>query len=115
MDLKLADPEKHRQWTGAGNETILRNAAYLAGSGIPFEFRTPLIPGVTDTEENLRNIAAFLKEYGAGKITLLPYNKMAGGKYASVGRAYDPGFDESAEPAARREIFEEAGIRAEVL
>ena len=115
MDLKLTDPDGHRRWTGVSNEVILNNAAFLAGSGVPFEFRTPLIPGVTDTEENLSAIAAFLREHGTPKITLLPYNQMAGSKYPSVGRTYEPGFDETVEPAPRREIFEAAGILTELM
>jgi pyruvate formate lyase activating enzyme len=31
-------------------------------------------------------------------VEFLPYNRLAGAKYAKLGRAYSPGFDESREP-----------------
>ena len=84
-DIKLMDPDAHREYCGVPNGGILENLAWLKTSGIPFVFRIPLIPGITDTDENLRSIAAFA---GAAPVELLPYNVMAGAKYASVGRKY---------------------------
>lgn len=85
MDIKLISDEKHRQYTGRSNELILKNAAWLKESKIPHLFRTPLIPKITDTEENLKGIAEFI---GDDKIELLSYNTLAPAKYASVGREY---------------------------
>ena len=72
MDLKLMD-------------RILRNAELLRASGKPHTFRTPLIPGITDTGENLAAIRAFV---GADTWEQLPYNTLAPAKYASVGRTF---------------------------
>ena len=85
MDLKLMDDGAHRRYTGVSNEGILRNARILMESGVDFEFRTPLIPGITDTEENLRAIGEFVGSYKWEKI---PYNPLAGAKYAMLGREY---------------------------
>ena len=115
FDLKLMDPEKSAEWTGAGNAQILRNFGALTRTGLAFTVRTPLIPGVTDTEENLGAITELLRRYGIDRIELLPYNKMAGGKYASLGRTYDPGFDEKATPDPRLDLFHAKGITASVL
>ena len=38
-------PEKHRQFTGIDNETILDNAKRIAQTGIPMIVRVPVIPG----------------------------------------------------------------------
>lgn len=114
-DIKLMDPVQHRRYTGAGNETILRNFRALLQSGKDFTVRTPLIPGVTDTEENLWSIAMFLKELGISRIELLPYNKAAGGKYAAVGRSFSPDYDGSVPCNPRTDLFANAGIRAVVL
>ena len=78
MDLKLADPAAHKAYTGADNAVILENAAYLRACGKPHEFRTPLIPGITDTEDNL---AALRVIAGDSPHELLPYNTLAGAKY----------------------------------
>ncbi|MBQ7566002.1 MAG: glycyl-radical enzyme activating protein [Oscillospiraceae bacterium] len=89
FDLKLIDAEAHERWTGQNNAPILRNFRALAQSGVPYIPRVPLIPGVTDTEENLRAVASLLQEHGAKSVELLPYHRTAGGKYAMVGRVYD--------------------------
>lgn len=114
-DIKLADTEAHRRYTGVGNETILRNFRALTESGKDFTIRTPLIPGVTDTEENLTAIAALLKAHGVSQIELLPYNKAAGGKYAAAGRVFAPDYDEDIPCEPRIALFESAGVRAVVL
>ena len=85
MDLKLMDDQAHRRYTGISNERILHNARLLMNSGVPHLFRTPLIPGITDTEENLRAIADLI---GDEPIELLSYNELAAAKYASVGRIF---------------------------
>lgn len=53
FDLKLADERAHIKYTGVSNALILKNLENLRESGKPFLLRTPLIAGVTDTEENL--------------------------------------------------------------
>lgn len=85
MDLKLMDRETHKRYTGVYNDQILYNAKYLQASGKVHRFRTPLIPGITDTEANLSAIRAFV---GADSWEQLPYNVLAPAKYPSVGRQY---------------------------
>ena len=85
MDLKLIDPVLHRRYCGVDNAPILRNFEILRQSGKPYLVRVPLIPGITDTDENLREIAALV---GDSPVELLPYNRMAGAKYPSVGKTF---------------------------
>ena len=115
FDIKLVDNDMHKKYTGVSNETILENFVMLAKSGKDFVVRTPLIPTVTDTEENITAISELLMQNGVGYIELLPYNRMAGGKYAMLGRSYEVDFDEHREPLAHEEIFEKYGIRAKIL
>lgn len=115
FDVKLIDEAQHIRYTGASNRPILRNLEILAGGGKPFVIRTPLIPTVTDSEANLRGIAQRLNALGIGYIELLPYNKMAGAKYALIGRQYQPSFDGSIVPDPRIELFAAYGVRAVVL
>ena len=114
-DLKLIDDEMHRRYTGVSNAWILANYRTLAASGVPFVTRIPLIPTVNDTEGNTRLTAGLMQSCGVKYLEILPYNKMAGGKYLMLGRKYEPGFDGSVEPAVRREIFSEYGIEVKVL
>lgn len=84
-DIKLYNREKHCKWCGVDNEKILENLRWLMDSGKKFMLRVPLIPEITDTDENLMAISAFI---GENPVELLPYNTMAGAKYDSVGREY---------------------------
>ena len=64
---------------------ILENIEWLKTCGKPFVFRVPLIPDITDTEENLKAIAEIVGEY---PVELMPYNPMAGAKYQMVDMEY---------------------------
>ena len=112
FDIKLVDEEAHKHYTGVSNRLILENFGTLVSGGIPFVVRTPLIPGVTDTAENLKAIAELLKDYGVNYIELLPYNTMAGAKYPLAGIEFHPEFDEKAKVNANLELFASAGIKA---
>lgn len=86
-DLKLIDEEEHRRWTGASNRQILRNAARLAGHNT--RVRVPLIPGITDAEDNLRGIFTFMRDVGLSSVELLPYNPSSAAKYEWLGLSYE--------------------------
>ena len=85
QDLKLADPVAHRQYTGVDNEKILRNIRWLQQSGKDYVLRIPLIPGITDTAENLSALAAIAE---SSPVELMPYNPLAGAKYPMVDMTY---------------------------
>lgn len=85
QDVKLADEREHIRYTGVSNRKILKNIAYLKKSGKKFVFRISLIPGITDTEENLKACAEIA---GGCPVELLPYNPLAGAKYEMLGMRY---------------------------
>ena len=113
--MKLIDSLEHLHYTGVRNEPILQNFDALSYSGIEFTVRMPLIPTVTDTEHNITAAAELLRSKNIDYIELLPYNRMAGGKYEMLLRRYEPNFDESLPCLARTEIFERYGIKAKIL
>ena len=100
IDIKHMDPEKHRAATGVSNEQILANIRRLARTGKPIIFRTPTIPGVNDTVEEISAIAAFIRELadtpledgsrhpGRFSLELLAFHKLAADKYKSLGLDY---------------------------
>lgn len=92
QDIKLADGEAHMRYTGVNNEKILQNVEWLKMSGKQFVFRVPLIPGITDTEENLKAIS---KIVGLHRTELMPYNEFAGAKYSMVGMEYTLGTEKN--------------------
>ncbi|MCS7216688.1 MAG: glycyl-radical enzyme activating protein [Candidatus Bipolaricaulota bacterium] len=89
FDLKPMDEEAHRRYTGVSNRLIHANLRRLAELGRPVRVRVPLIPGITDTEENLQALLALLGEV-QGRILgveLLPYHDVAE-KYQRLGKSY---------------------------
>jgi pyruvate formate lyase activating enzyme len=89
-DLKHMNSEKHRQYTGKPNGLILANAKIVAASGVETLFRMPLIPGINDDLQNIRETAEFLHGLGnnAFSIELMPYHRLGKGKYESLDRQY---------------------------
>ena len=101
-DVKCFDSEKHRQYTGVGNELILKNLRMLLERNCAVWVRIPIIPTVNDTEEEMNRIKAMLDSFGAvEKIELLPYHAMGEHKYAALGKEAHP-FSAPSEEAMKR-------------
>lgn len=60
-DLKIADEALHKEWTGHSNVTILKNMEYLNALAVPIIIRTPVIPGVNDSEQAIESICRFIQ------------------------------------------------------
>jgi pyruvate formate lyase activating enzyme len=88
-DLKPMDDRRHRKATGVSNRVILDNVQRLSELGHDIILRVPLIPGLTDSEENLRRLAAFAGglPHLVG-VDLLPYHGTAADKYRRLGKEY---------------------------
>ena len=93
-DLKEIETEKHKKFTGSGNEKILANAIFAANykkthlSPKTLWIRTPVIPGATDTDENIRGIGDFIKENMQGAVErweLCSFNNLCRDKYTRLG------------------------------
>jgi pyruvate formate lyase activating enzyme len=81
-DLKIIDNSQHMKYTGTSNEYVLENLKSLSRKGKKVIIRFPLIPGVTDTEQNLIAVAEFVSGLeGIRDIEVLPYHKTAADKY----------------------------------
>lgn len=89
-DLKHVDCDRHRQYTGLGNELILTNLRQLAAHNAPLIVRIPLIPGFNADTDSLRAMAEFIVELGAAvqRVDLLPYHTLGKAKYRALGRPY---------------------------
>jgi len=86
-DVKIADPETHRMYTGKTNQKILENLHRLVlEKPVAVQPRIPLVPGITATRSNLSAIVDLLGEAGADNVSLLPYNPVGIEMAASLGR-----------------------------
>ncbi len=106
FDLKHMNAERHRALTGATNERILRNATLLVERGATVQFRTPLVPGVNDDEENLNALAQFFTGLGITTMELVPYHRLYLEKYASLGLRAPREDLEPPSPSERRRAAE---------
>ena len=93
-DLKLFDSTLHRQYTGVSNELILDNLRYLIELNrtqkhhFKIWIRTPLIPGITSTVENITAISLFLKPFLGKEIErweMCTFNNTCKKKYQKLG------------------------------
>ena len=93
FDLKIADKDLHKKFTGAENNTILKNLTCIAQKKRNSEYigavwiRTPIIPGATDSEENILSIAEIIKSYGdvISRWELCAFNNLCKDKYRNLG------------------------------
>jgi pyruvate formate lyase activating enzyme len=100
MDIKHMDPVRHKQATGVTNERILANARRVAASGRPVIFRIPVVPTVNDCADAVEAVAEFVaalgqlgaaeqcRLHGVPQLELLPFHRLAGDKYRSLGLDY---------------------------
>lgn len=102
IDIKYLDGETHRKVLGTDNRQILANYEYLVSRGVHVLVRTPLIPGYTATEENIRAIAAYVRgiDPGAG-YELLNFNPLCRSKYEVLEQAYPV---ENSSPLSKEEM-----------
>lgn len=85
FDVKIFDSVEHKRWTGVENAELLDNARRLDTLDRPLIARTPLIPGATDSAENIRAIAGFLRNFRNLRCyELLNFNPLGDSKYRAL-------------------------------
>jgi len=85
-DIKMMNEAKHKKYTGVSNKLILDNLKKLSATGKEIWIRIPLVPGVNDDDENIRQTADFLKSLtNVQRIAVLPYHKGGTEKAKNLG------------------------------
>lgn len=125
-DVKCIDERTHLLATGVSNRRILDNFRRLRRHfpHLPVTVRTPVIPGVNDSEAVVQAIAEFVEGAGgAERYELLSYHRFGEGKYVQLGQHYAlrgvevPPEDRmralrTAAARVRRESSDPAGVRS---
>lgn len=89
-DIKIYDDAKHKEIIGVSNKkNILDNFRTLIENEVDVTVRIPLIPGYTDDNNNLSDIASFVFAIDTCvEIELLNYNQLAINKYLTMNQPY---------------------------
>ena len=86
FDIKSVIPENHRKFTGRDNALILGNLRMLDAAGAKIRLRCPLIPGVNDSDAELRGIAELADSLGGvSEIDVEPYHPLGVSKAQRLG------------------------------
>jgi len=92
LDIKLMDLEGHKKLTGISNDHILAVGRLIADSGTPLWIRRVLVPGLTDSEEDLKRTADYIKELNTlgtvERVEVLPYHSIGESKWDALGVEY---------------------------
>jgi len=118
-DIKFIDDKRHQKFTGVSNELILNNLKILMNSTKRTVLRFPVIPGITDNEDNIEQIIDFIVHLNRNEIDMdiLPYHKIARHKYEKLQKEYLMG---STDPPSEEEMLklkhklEFAGLRVNI-
>ncbi len=90
LDVKLMDEKRHREIVGAPLESVLSCLDLISEVGVPLWVRTPVIPGMTDSDENILAIASHLKSHAPTlkRWDLLAFENTCRAKYRMLGLEY---------------------------
>jgi pyruvate formate lyase activating enzyme len=114
-DLKHMDPDIHEKYTGVDNMLILSNLDLLLDLGARVMLRIPVIPGINTTEQELERFKSFisLRRETLEEVHLLPYHRIAEGKYRRLGMPQPLADLKEPEPVLMNRLkkeFEETGL-----
>ncbi len=89
LDIKHAGEEGHRIISGVGRDKPTAFARLLSERNIPVWIRYVLVPGYTDSDEDLFAAASFIKSMdNVQKVEVLPYHSMGSFKWEELGLEY---------------------------
>lgn len=89
LDIKHSDPKAHKELTGISNENILACAKHLSDLNKPVWIRHVLVPGITDTKEQLEGVKKIIDSLSnVKKVEVLPYHSLGIHKYDALGIEY---------------------------
>jgi len=99
LDLKTADPERHRRLTGMDVGPTWEFARRLAYLRRPVWVRYVLVPGLTDDAVDVGKTAAFAGGLGnVARVDVLPFHQMGKYKWRQLGIEY--GLEDVEPPSA---------------
>jgi len=85
LDIKSINADTFERIAGVPIDKTLRFARHLSDSGVKSWVRHVLVPGLTDNEDDLNALAAYLKTLnGVEKVGILPFHQMGAYKWEKL-------------------------------
>ncbi|MCL2563053.1 MAG: pyruvate formate-lyase-activating protein [Oscillospiraceae bacterium] len=108
LDIKSINPVVYKDLTSVHLEPTLEVLHLAREMGIPVWIRFVLVPGLTDDEQDLRDLAAFLQGFpNVEKVEVLPFHKLGEYKWTELGLTYELA---DVEPPTRERVEWAKGI-----
>jgi len=114
LDFKSINADVYKRVTGFPIDNTLIFADYLCQAKIPVWARFVLVPGLTDSEKDLHDLAAYLAKYdNIENVGILPFHQMGAYKWQDMGFRYE--LKNTQEPSTEeigrvRELFRGYGL-----
>lgn len=92
FDIKGLDDAKHTKHTGVSNRLILENLDFLIERGAGIHLRFPLVPGLNDSDADLRSLAELCRRVEERLVgaEIMPYHNLGEEKRRRIGLAASP-------------------------
>lgn len=111
FDWKVPEISDYSACTGGDGRRVADNLTRLMRSSMPLTVRTPLVPGVCSTPDQLETLARTLLGLGVVEVSLLPYNHLWEAKLSRLDTTRRPaGIREVLTPEDAAPILQDAGM-----
>ncbi|MBN2616720.1 MAG: pyruvate formate lyase-activating protein [Spirochaetales bacterium] len=89
LDVKSLDPVKHREITGVNQVYVNQFFSYVKNLNTKIWLRYVLVPGYTDSDQDLIKLIDFINEYNnIERVDILPYHVYGKEKWTNLGIKY---------------------------
>ncbi len=85
LDIKFCDVESYKAYTGGDFENFVHIGRYCTETGKRLWLRTVVVPGINDSEAQIKQYAEFAKQFEYEKYELLAFHTMGFFKYEKLG------------------------------
>lgn len=90
LDVKSGDEETYKRVTGRALAPTIEFGDRLAAAGKEIWIRFVVVPGLTDSVENVENVANIVARWSTvSRVEVLPFHQMGRDKWSNLGMKYE--------------------------
>jgi pyruvate formate lyase activating enzyme len=112
LDIKSWNPARYRKLTTVDLAPTLTFARRLSDMDKPMWIRYVLVPGLTDTPDDIDGLASFVSTLNTvERLEVLPFHKLGAAKYANMGLPFPLEHTPTPEPELVRQVRDQFARR----